>query len=123
MNYCTAAKRRLTWHPARVRIDELGDLARQLRSEALERLRLHRAQPGQLPLGQLARGGDAAFAQIAWRSHTLEDIPDLAITHAAHRRHRGGQRKAPSQRADLLDQSRCEHGTEADGAPALQFRP
>jgi len=66
--------RRLTRHPGRVRIHELGDLARQPGGEAIERLRLHRAKPGQLPLGKLARGGDAAFAQIGRRSRTFEEM-------------------------------------------------
>ena len=51
-----------------------------------------RAQPGELALGELARGGDAALAQRVCVDLAVEELPRLAIADAAHRRHRRRQR-------------------------------
>jgi hypothetical protein len=65
----------------------------------------HAAQPGDLPLGELARGGDAALAQVGQGlgigrrvAAGVERFPGLPVAHAAHRGQVGRQVAARAQR-------------------------
>jgi hypothetical protein len=44
------------------------------------------AQPGELALGQLAGGEDAAIRHFCCRQATFQHLPDLAVANTAHRR-------------------------------------
>src|SRR5438874_2259032 len=74
---------------------------------------LHRSQPRQLTLRQLARGEHAALAQRGLAELAFDEPPRLAIADAAHRRHVGAQRKVLAQRPQLVDQTVREHRIEA----------
>ena len=75
----------------------------------------HAAQPGQLPLGQLPRGDDAAFAPLRQRRAAVQRLPGLAVTDAAHRRQVQVQVAAraqapaprPGSRASSMASKRC----------------
>ena len=66
----------------------------------------HRAQPGQLALGELARRRGRARAASAVEVAGVERRPRLAIADGAHRRQVGMQVAARAQRAHLVDEAR-----------------
>ena len=88
----------------------------------VERLCRRRPQPGQLPLGELARGGDAAFAQLRDVDGAVQILPRLTIADAAHRRQRRAERVALPQAAQFVDQSGIEHGLETQRDGRVQLR-
>ena len=47
------------------------------------------AQPGELPLGQLAGGGNATLGQGVGGAAACKIVPHLAVAHAAHAGHVG----------------------------------
>src|SRR5215469_6569489 len=71
-----------------------------IRVEPFERA--FRADPGELPLGQLACGGDAAAGGLLEADLTLQMRPQLPITHGANGRQAGVQVAARVQRAHLI---------------------
>ena len=78
-------------------------LPSQLRREAIEQFRLrHRAQPGKLALGELARGVDAALAQRGAVIRRFEMFPSRAVADAAHRGQTRVERIIPAQSRDFL---------------------
>ena len=50
-----------------------------------QRIRFRLTQPSQLPLRQLAGGGDTRIDKSIVNAGTVQIIPRLAVTHAAHR--------------------------------------
>jgi len=65
---------------------DLVDPARRVVREAVDhRQPVHRAQPGELALGKLAGGVDAALAQFRFGDASFEEFPGLPVADAAHR--------------------------------------
>src|SRR5512132_4569388 len=62
----------------------LDDARTGIRGKAVDRRDVHAPQPRQLALRELARRGDAAFAQKAAIAATVEVLERLPITDAAH---------------------------------------
>ena len=84
------------------------------------------AQPGELPLGQLAGGGDGAFAEGRRIALPVQELPRLAVTDGAHGRQvqRRGDRLQAGQGAqpadfveEALRQLRALPGLQAVAAP------
>ena len=81
----------------------------------------HAAQPGDLALGQLAGGSNAALTQPgqverrprAGRCLGIECFPGLAIAHAAYRGQVGMQVAARAQRAHFVHKAFRQHGVKA----------
>ena len=74
---------------------------------------IHAFQPGQLPLGKLARGKHAAIAQLGARQGPFQHAPDLAIADAAHRGQAAVEPVLAAQHQHFLDQAGIQHGVEA----------
>ena len=80
------------------------------------------AQPGELSLGELTRGGNPGVSERLHWAGLVEPGPDLAITDATQ----GGQIRmkggAFAQLSDLVDQAGREHGPESGFDPRVQYR-
>src|SRR6266568_605948 len=72
-----------------------------------------RSEPGELALGELARRKYPAIAQFVAIDLSLEKLPYLPISDAAHRRQARPQRVAFAQRTQLLDEPAFKHRVEA----------
>src|SRR6266571_3053998 len=72
-----------------------------------------RSEPGELALGELARRKYPAIAQFVAIDLSLEKLPRLPISDAAHRGQARPQRVALPQCAQLLDEPFFEHCLEA----------
>ncbi len=88
----------------------------------------HAAQPGHLALGQLARGDDAALAEVGDVQRRIGPLaglvvqlfPRLAVTHAAHRWQVGMQVAACAQGAYLVHEACRQHGVKPLGNAFVQ---
>src|ERR1700730_15393444 len=83
-----------------VGLDQACDPIGQLVRKTVEHPRGRGSQPGQLPFRELSRCGDAALTQRGCARRPLEEVPDLAIADASHRRHRTVEPVALPQYAD-----------------------
>ena len=72
-----------------------------------------RAQPGELALGKLARGEDAAVAQPGHRPAAVERFPGLPVTDATHGRQVERQVAALAQGEHFVQQAAGQHRVEA----------
>ena len=88
----------------------------------------HRAQPGELAFGELARGADALVAQVGKRWNVVEwvslqrvqIVPRLAVTDAAHGGQVGVQIAACAQRFDFFQKAAGEHRIKTLGDALVQ---
>src|SRR3989338_2426447 len=80
----------------------------------------HAAQPSQLPLRQLARGGDAFLAQLRQIEFSVQVLPSLAIADTAHRRQGRIERIIPPQLLHLVEQALRQHNVETLGNALVQ---
>src|SRR5258708_15366236 len=65
----------------------------------------HRAQPGDLPLGQLPAGGDGGGTELVERGGPFQVIPGLAVTDTSDRGQARDQVSARALRPHLLPQA------------------
>src|SRR5713226_2130678 len=85
--------------------EEVDRFRRDGRVEAIEALDpRRRSEPGELALGELARRKYPSIAQLVSIDFSLEKLPRLPISGAAHRRQAWPQRVAFAQRTQLLDE-------------------
>src|SRR5690606_22248804 len=73
------------------------------------------SQPGVLPLGQLARGDNAALDHLRAIQPPFQILPDLSVTHRPYRRQRGVQVTSPMQSFDFLDEALFQHQMKTPG--------
>ena len=71
------------------------------------------AQPGELTLGQLARGDDAALLHFGRCQLAVEVVPDLAVTHSTYRRQPCMQVTSIAQAYALVDEPLFQHLPES----------
>jgi len=70
------------------------------------------AQPGDLPLGQLARREDRAVSKLRRAGNTLEVFPRLSVAYRANRRQVGMQISARAKRFHLVEKAIGKHGVK-----------
>ena len=98
-----------------------GDLVVQLIGQAVESLAFQRVgKPGDLPLGKLAGGVDAAVAHLAAWGEAVLRFPYLPVADAAHRREVERQRIFAAQHRHFVFQPGREHCVEAFGDAGMQ---
>src|SRR6185437_15251579 len=76
--------------------------------------------PGELALGELARGGDAPLHRLAEAAFALEVRPELAVPDRAHRGMARGEVASLTQRPHLLEEAGGHHRVEAVGESLMQ---
>src|SRR5690606_26118421 len=69
-----------------------------------------RPQPGDLPLGQLAGGGDRLADGLVERDPAIQMVPELPIAHATDGRQARMQVGARMQGTDFIQQPGADHG-------------
>src|SRR5579883_463095 len=79
--------------------------------------------PGELALGELARGGNATLDGLIEAVFSLEMRPELPISDRAHRGMACGQITPAVQRPHLFEEPRRHHAVKASGEALMQHRP
>jgi len=94
-----------------LRFNIMTDLRCKVARETIEQLYRcrRRAQPGELALGELARGVDAPLAQFGLGDFSVQELPYLPVADAAHRSQAGAQPLGPC-RAGQQHQPEQHHG-------------